>query len=410
MCFIAIGRWRPESLFMTIGRKRILISALAGVVVLGGWFYYLYFMSTDAAIRHAEAFNFRRMTVSQLANQGEFRHFFITNRSLDEGESPLEVRFTSERSDMLSFGSFDVSIEPSLGLGMIINPTEWFQNEEIQIPAIEQLEQAKFVSQLRQFVDKSPGRSLLIVIHGFRERFPSALRKTAFVASVLDINTPVLLFDWPGDQGSSLRGYRSARSVAEASGADLARTIRIILDEVKPDRLSLVANSMGGQVVVDAFGILYEEADFADLEQELDHVVLTAPDVDHAEFNARFKDEITALANDLTVYVSSNDRALLMSRLINRGQRLGESTLGPDQLAEAESISRLVDPDSDLITLVDVTPVNRTRNFHNFSLETPEFFDDLFLRLTSDDLPANRRIYRVRTAEDSVYWVLTRGR
>jgi esterase/lipase superfamily enzyme len=235
-------------------------------------------------------------------------------------------------------------------------------------------------------VDKSPGRSLLIVIHGFRERFPSALRKTAFVASVLDINTPVLLFDWPGDQGSSLRGYRSARSVAEASGADLARTIRIILDEVKPDRLSLVANSMGGQVVVDAFGILYEEADFADLEQELDHVVLTAPDVDHAEFNARFKDEITALANDLTVYVSSNDRALLMS------------------------ISRLVDPDSDLITLVDVTPVNRTRNFHNFSLETPEFFDDLFLRLTSDDLPANRRIYRVRTAEDSVYWVLTRGR
>lgn len=395
---------------MTIGRKRILISALAGVVVLGGWFYYLYFMSTDAAIRHAEAFNFRRMTVSQLANQGEFRHFFITNRSLDEGESPLEVRFTSERSDMLSFGSFDVSIEPSLGLGMIINPTEWFQNEEIQIPAIEQLEQAKFVSQLRQFVDKSPGRSLLIVIHGFRERFPSALRKTAFVASVLDINTPVLLFDWPGDQGSSLRGYRSARSVAEASGADLARTIRIILDEVKPDRLSLVANSMGGQVVVDAFGILYEEADFADLEQELDHVVLTAPDVDHAEFNARFKDEITALANDLTVYVSSNDRALLMSRLINRGQRLGESTLGPDQLAEAESISRLVDPDSDLITLVDVTPVNRTRNFHNFSLETPEFFDDLFLRLTSDDLPANRRIYRVRTAEDSVYWVLTRGR
>jgi hypothetical protein len=35
------------------------------------------------------------------------------------------------------------------------------------------------------------------------------------------------------------------------------------------------------------------------------------------------------------------------------------------------------------INVVDVTPVNRTRNFHNFSLETPEFFDDLFLRLTN---------------------------
>ncbi len=97
-------------------------------------------------------------------------------------------------------------------------------------------------------------------------------------------------------------------------------------------------------------------------------------------------------------------------RIINRGQRLGESTLSADQLPEAASILRLVEPDSNLITLVDVTPVNRTRNFHNFSLETPEFYDDLFLRLTTDDMPRSRLIYRVQTPDDSVYWVLTRGR
>ncbi len=86
-------------------------------------------------------------------------------------------------------------------------------------------------------------------------------------------------------------------------------------------------------------------------------------------------------------------------------------TLSPDQLDEASSISTLVEPASDLITLVDVTPVNRTRNFHNFSLETPEFFDDLFLRLTSDEVVTrNRRIYRVQTPDDAIYWVLTRGR
>ena len=56
-------------------------------------------------------------------------------------------------------------------------------------------------------------------------------------------------------------------------------------------------------------------------------------------------------------------------------------------------------------------PVNRTRNFHNFSLETPEFFDDLFLRLTADTSPPpNRLIYRVQTPDGAVYWVLTRGR
>ena len=60
--------------------------------------------------------------------------------------------------------------------------------------------------------------------------------------------------------------------------------------------------------------------------------------------------------------------------------------------------------------LVDVTPVNRTRNFHNFSLETPEFFDDLFLRFTGTALPQTRELYALETAEGVRYFVLTRGR
>ena len=228
---------------------------------------------------------------------------------------------------------------------------------------------------------------------------------------MLDINTPVLVFDWPANQGSSLRGYAAARSMANDSGSWLAQLLQIVVDDVAPDNVSLVANSMGGEVVTMAFNHLYENPDFADADVELSHVVLTAPDVDHAEFNERFKDQIKAFAKDLTVYVSSNDRALLMSRLINRGMRAGESTLSPDQLAEAEMISQLVDPDDELISLVDVTPVNRTRNFHNFSLETPEFYDDLYLRLTADErAPRSRRLYKVRTIEGSEYWVLTKGR
>jgi len=395
---------------MASKKKRVIIGLLIVLALAGAWFYYAYFVSTNAAIRHAEAFLFRRMTVAQQEDAGTYRHFFVTNRNQEPGDAALEERFGNNREETLKFGSFDIRIEPSLGLGMIINPTDWFQNEEIRLSDITQFDQSSFVKQLGQNVEMSPGRSLLIIIHGFREGFPSALRKTAFIASVLDINTPVLVFDWPGDQGSSLRGYRNARTVAEASGAELARMIEIVLDEINPDHLSIIANSMGAQVVADAFSILYTNPELADADKELDHVILTAPDVDHAEFNNQFKREIKALANHLTVYVSSNDRALLMSRLINRAERLGESSLSMDQLPEALSILNLIEPDDGLITLVDVTPVNRTRNFHNFSLETPEFFDDLYLRLTTDDVPKSRLLYRVQTPDNSVYWVLTRGR
>ena len=260
---------------------------------------------------------------------------------------------------------------------MIINPTDWFQNEEIQLRQVKLLEENEFIDQMRKQVQSSQLRSLLIKINGFRERFPSALRKTAFLSHVMDIDSPVLVFDWPGDQGSTPRGYRRAQRVASESGAELARTMELIIQRIQPERLWMVANSMGGQVVVYAFSQLYREADMADAQTEIENVVLTAPDVDRERFNEQFKKEIAALAENLTVYVSSNDRALLMSRVINRGRRLGESTLNPrnpDQSQEAVRIFELVEPGNELVTMVDVTPVNRTRNFHNFSLETPEFF------------------------------------
>ena len=394
---------------MSRKRRRILIF-IASIVLAGAGFYYFYFVSTESAVRHAEAFLFSRSTVSQREGQGTYRHFFVTNRVPDADDESFDQRFTAERSPELTFGHFDISIRPTLGLGMMLNPTDWFQNEEIQLDDVADLGETLFLDELRATVDRSPGRSLLIVVHGFRERFPSALRKTAFVSSVLDINTPVMVFDWPGNQGSSLRGYRAARAVADASGSEFARTLELVIREVKPDRLAIIANSMGGQVIVEAFSELYKLTDFADASVEIDSVVLTAPDVDHNDFNQEFKDQIRALSRQVIVYVSSNDRALLISRLINRGLRAGESTLSPDMFAEAEMISELIEPDSDLITLIDVTPINRTRNFHNFSLETPEFFDDLFLRLTSNRTPMNRRIYRVKSPEGNIYWVLTRGR
>ena len=394
-------------------RKRLLLAtALVFVVLLGvgGWFYYAFYRSTYAAIQHAEAFNFRRLQVARPDEPGTYRFFYATNRRAGPNDAAPETRFGNEREAALKFGFFDTTIEPTLGVGMIIDPTEWFQNEVIRLRKIEALDQPSLVERLRTRVEASPRRSLLVVVHGFREAYVSALRKTAFLGHVLDIDSPVLLFDWPGDQGTSLAGYRRARSVAEESGAELARTLELVIREVQPERLWLVANSMGGQVVADAFALLHQDADLADAETEIEDVVLTAPDVGRENFDRRFKAALTALAERLTVYVSSNDRALLMSRVVNWSRRLGESTLSPDMLEEAAQVVELTDADSELVTLVDVTPVNRTRNFHNFSLETPEFFDDLYLRLTNVSTPRSRMLYQLQLPEGGVYWILTRGR
>ncbi len=397
---------------MTSHGRRMLIGVTMVLLIIALLVVFFY-RPTRLALERAEAFRFRRMLVTRLGDQNIYRFFYATNREFESKDGPLEESFGNRRKEKLTFGMFDTSIEPTLGIGMIVNPTDWFQNEEIQLKQVHLLSESEFLNYVREQVFASRNRSLLISINGFRERFPSALRKTAFLIHVLDIDTPVLVFDWPGDQGSTPRGYRRARRIAGESGIELARTLELIIGQVRPDRLWLVANSMGGEVVVHAFSMLHRQADMADPDIEIEHVIFTAPDVDSAAFEDKFKSEIKALAGNLTVYVSSNDRALLMSRVINRERRLGESTLNhrnPDQLETAKGFFELIEPQNDRFSLVDVTPVNRTRNFHNFSLETPEFFDDLYLRLVNIDMPRSRQEYRIEAANGRAYWVLTSGR
>lgn len=406
-------------------RKALRIGILIGLLValLLGAAGYVYFVGTRTVLEHAEALSLSRVRAARLADGDTLRLFFVSNRVsnqasnrvalADSADKALDASFTSQRQSELTLGSFDITVEPTLGLGMLLNASDWLINEEIQLHDVQALSRPAFVGELREQVLASSYRSLLVVVHGYRETFPSALRKTAFLSHVLDIDTPVLLFDWPGDQGASLSGYRAARRVATASGAELAVALDLVLEQVAPERVWIIANSLGGQVVVDAFHQLAANAEYADRGTEIENVVLTAPDVGRREFDERFRGEVEALADNLTVYVSSNDRALLVSRLVNRGRRLGESTLDPidpDQAEVAASFAALMQPADRRLTLVDVTPVNRTRNFHNFGLETPEFFDDLFLRLTEKDLPRGRRLHFLETSDRRRYFVLTGGR
>ena len=143
---------------MSLTRKRILIVALVIVILFSGWFVYLYFFSTRAALMHAEAFLFRRLTVTQVSEEGTQRHFFITNRIRASDDEPFEESFGSDRSDKLMFGAFDATPEPTLTLGMIVDPSQWFQNEQVRVEDVHELEQMDFLAGLSSFVDASPSR------------------------------------------------------------------------------------------------------------------------------------------------------------------------------------------------------------------------------------------------------------
>ncbi len=127
-------------------RRRLIWAGVFAIVMLGGlagWFYYAVVLHPDFALRHAEAFAFRRITVSTLAEQRTYRFFYPTNRTPVSESGPLKDRFDRERQDSLSFGRFDAQIEPNLGPGgeritlvdvTPVNRTRNFHNFSLETP------------------------------------------------------------------------------------------------------------------------------------------------------------------------------------------------------------------------------------------------------------------------------------
>jgi len=311
----------------------------------------------------------------------------------------------------IATGTFDVRISPY----MPIQPRVWFDTKNMQWADRQELARDEALARLRVAVQASPHKSLLVVVWGYRDWFRSAALRTAYTAYVLDIDTPVLLFDWPGNQGDSASGYRAAQRIATQSAPDLGRVLARALRETGAEHLWLMTSSLGAQTVCDAFAWLATQPDLLEGKPKIDHVVLSAPDVSAQAFDDKFSAVIRALARHLTVYVSSNDRALLFSNWLNRGRRLGrtaEITVPPEARTEQyqfqEALELLDQQAKGLgnLAVVDATPVNRTRNLHHFFTDAPEFFDDLYRHLLEPGNAVSRRLHAVRTAQGVDYVIL----
>ncbi len=176
-----------------------------------------------------------------------------------------------------------------------------------------------------------------------------------------------------------------------------------------------MGSSLGCQTICDAFACLEAQPELFKDRPKIDHVVLSAPDVAAQAFDDKFAARVRSMSHHLTAYVSSNDRALLLSHWLTGDRRLGrtaEITVPPEDRAgdyEFEEALELLDlkaKGAGAISTVDATPINRTRNLHHFFTDSPEFFDDLYRQLLQPDNMISRRLHTVRARQGTTYWIL----
>jgi esterase/lipase superfamily enzyme len=346
----------------------------------------------------------RRLPASKSGMANTFDFFYATQRVVAPDRYFTEDKeYTPERTS----GLYCARIAPELYIGECSHVASWKKTKEIEIVDVEKLSLDDWWQRLEAAVEKSPHHSLLVIVWGWKEFFESAALKTAYTAYVLDINTPVLLYDWPSNQGNDAFGYLRAQKLTDHCGRDLGRLLAEVDSRVAPERLWLTGSSLGCQVICNAFDWMVGQASLADDQLELDHVVLSAPDVSDDEFNSQFKEQLSVLSRNLSVYVNSNDKALLLSTWINRARRLGrQPPEAPDQLEEMIDLLELEVAGAKGIFVIDSTPISRTRNYHHYFTDSPEFFDDLHMRLLDEPPRVSRRLYRITYRDEIGYWIL----
>lgn len=249
------------------------------------------------------------------------RVFYGTDRR--PAASRPEGHFTTERGNALSFGWCDVSIPRDHRLAVIERP---------RITRLEFREDPKkhFVILLR--TSQSPEQfwtglqglnesSVLIFIHGFGVIFDDALYRAAQLCYDLEFQGVPMVYSW-ASSGSK------ARYTADLGNNDFTvETLKRFLVEVARksgvQTIHVVAHSMGNRALVNA---LFQLADRwrTDGLPRIENLLLTAPDIDRAVF-LRLAAAMATTANKTTLYASSKDKALKLSKKLQIYPRAGDA-------------------------------------------------------------------------------------
>ncbi|SAL03447.1 Alpha/beta hydrolase family protein [Caballeronia arationis] len=180
---------------------------------------------------------------------------------------------------------------------------------------------AEFFSTLRTDVSKAPTKSLLVFVHGFNVGFQDAARRTAQMAYDLGFKGIPVFFSWPSQD--QLVSYMADEQAIVDTEPHLLQFLRDVLKQSGADNIYLIAHSMGTRGLTHALMAL-AQTDVKEVRR-IKEVILAAPDIGAIEFNEQIAPALRTLGAPITLYASSNDRALAASKRLHGGARAGES-------------------------------------------------------------------------------------
>ncbi len=266
--------------------------------------------------------------------------FFGTDRKREADRSKFGravAAFGTGRSAQLTLGKAVVTV-PKGGRekGSIPRP-EWdlivarfsLREEDLSrdftVFAVDVMSQRDFAREARQKLagSKRFEGQAFVFVHGYFVTFDDALFRAAQIAHDLEFDGVPFVYSWPSVAG--VTGYVLDRGRARDARDQLREFVDLIAKESGAKEVHLIAHSMGADPLLEVLrDIQRSEPQVATgARPRFGEIILAAPDITRESFEL-IAGQITGLRRGMTLYASSSDRAMTVSRWT----RLGESPAG----------------------------------------------------------------------------------
>ena len=184
-----------------------------------------------------------------------------------------------------------------------------------------------FAEQINSRLTASGSRDVFIYVHGYKVNFENPVLVASELWHFLGYRGAFVAYSWPAT--FRLLAYFSDLDDAVSSSRGLRQLVRFVSEHTDAERIHIIGYSAGtrvvGRMIADfgIYGLNYEETDI-ERARKLSHVMLIGSDIDQSILSGYLLDGALRVVDSLTIYQSSDDSALNLSRKVFGRERSGQ--------------------------------------------------------------------------------------
>lgn len=248
-----------------------------------------------------------------------------------------------------------------------------------------------FANEINRNLARSDRKYVYIYVHGYKVVFENPVLVAAELWHFLGYQGAFVAYSWPSTPRRL--AYFSDLEDANNSGRSLRALILHIAQNTDVERIHVIGYSAGTRVVTRMLGDLGMYGYLLDPEDikrrvKLGNVILVGSDVDQGILAGYLLDGALRVPDSLTIYQSSSDKALGMSRFVFKKSRAGQAL---ENIAVGPRGRRFIKENSQL-RIIDVSNVEGADrdNGHSYFRSSPTVSSDILMTLMYDLSPGDR--------------------